>query len=68
MKIEKGLLTKEEVAARYRVTVRTVTAWMYQQKRISFLKIGRVVRFFPDVLDAELRRAGFVNGTDAKNR
>jgi excisionase family DNA binding protein len=46
-----GLLSKKEVAARLRISPRTLDAWM-RQGRLAYLKIGRTVRFrFPDVLE-----------------
>lgn len=46
-----GLLSKKEVAARLRISPRTLDLWM-RKKRIPFLKIGKTVRFrFPDVLE-----------------
>jgi excisionase family DNA binding protein len=45
------LLTKIEVAARMKVTPRTVDSWM-KKKIIPFRKIGRAVRFdWSEVLD-----------------
>jgi len=52
-------VTKQQVAERYQVAVRTVTNWM-RERRISFLKIGRVVRFDLNLVDSELRKAGLV--------
>jgi excisionase family DNA binding protein len=46
-----GLLSKKEVAARLRISPRTLDQWM-RKKRIPFLKIGKTVRFrFPAVLE-----------------
>jgi len=46
-----GLLSKKEVAARLRISPRTLDQWM-RKKRISFFKIGKSVRFrWPDVLE-----------------
>jgi excisionase family DNA binding protein len=39
-----GLLSKKEVAARLRISPRTLDQWM-RKKRIPFLKIGKTVRF-----------------------
>jgi excisionase family DNA binding protein len=45
-----GLLDKREVAARLRISPRTLDVWM-RNKRVPFLKIGKSVRFrLPDVL------------------
>jgi excisionase family DNA binding protein len=53
------IVTKPELAARYAVTERTITNWM-QARRISFLKIGRIVRFDLDLVEKELRQAGLI--------
>ncbi len=46
-----GLLTKEELAKRLRVSERTVDEHM-RRGRICFLKLGKTVRFrWPDVLE-----------------
>ena len=46
-----GLLSKKEVAARLRISPRTLDQWM-RKKRISYLKIGKTVRFrLADVLE-----------------
>ena len=46
-----GLLSKSEVAARLRISPRTLDQWM-RKKRVPFLKIGKTVRFrFSDVLE-----------------
>ena len=46
-----GLLTKRELAARLRVSTRTVDEWM-RAKRLAFLKCGKTVRFrWADVLE-----------------
>ncbi len=46
-----GLLTKDEVAERLRLSVRTIDAHM-RAKRLPFLKIGKTVRFrWADVLE-----------------
>jgi excisionase family DNA binding protein len=39
-----GLLSKREVAARLRISPRTLDLWM-RKKRLPFLKIGKTVRF-----------------------
>lgn len=54
------LVTKRDVARKYRVGERTVTNWMYKEKRISFLKIGRLVRFDLPTIDRELKDSGHV--------
>jgi excisionase family DNA binding protein len=53
-------ITKEQLARLYGVTVRTVTNWMYASRRITFLKIGRVVRFNLEQVKAELEASGLV--------
>jgi excisionase family DNA binding protein len=46
-----GLLSKKEVAARLRISPRTLDKWM-RNGRIGFFKIGKSVRFrWPDVLE-----------------
>ena len=42
--LEECLTTKREVAEFCRVTTRTIEAWM-KANRLSYLKIGRTVRF-----------------------
>jgi excisionase family DNA binding protein len=45
-----GLLNKRELAVKLGISKRTVDAWM-RQKRLTFIKIGKTVRFrWPDVL------------------
>jgi excisionase family DNA binding protein len=47
-----GLLSKKEVAARLRISPRTLDQWMRRGKRVPFFKIGKSVRFrWPDVLE-----------------
>ena len=46
-------LTINEVAQRYRVSVRCIRNWM-AQGIIPFLRIGRVLRFNPVACDAAL--------------
>jgi len=41
---EHRLMTKRELAGYFRITERTVEAWM-QRRQIPYLKIGRTVRF-----------------------
>lgn len=53
-------LTKERLAKLYGVEVRTVTNWMYRSRRISFLKVGRLVRFNSDKVHRELEAAGYI--------
>jgi excisionase family DNA binding protein len=46
-----GLLSKKEVAARLRISPRTLDQWM-RRKCVPFLKIGKTVRFrLSDVLE-----------------
>ena len=46
-----GLLDKPELAAKLRISKRTVSAWM-KKRRLPFIKIGKTVRFrWPDVLE-----------------
>ena len=46
-----GLLDKPELAAKLRISKRTVDVWMKKQ-RLPFIKIGKTVRFrWPDVLE-----------------
>jgi excisionase family DNA binding protein len=50
-RVTDGLLSKKEVAARLRISPRTLDQWM-RAGRVPFLKIGRSVRFrFPAVLE-----------------
>lgn len=45
-----GLLDKPELAAKLRISKRTVDAWM-RKRRLPFIKIGKTVRFnWQDVL------------------
>jgi excisionase family DNA binding protein len=39
-----GLLSKKEVAARLRISPRTLDQWM-RKKRVPFFKVGKTVRF-----------------------
>jgi excisionase family DNA binding protein len=39
-----GLLDKPELAAKLRISKRTVDAWM-KKRRLPFIKIGKTVRF-----------------------
>jgi hypothetical protein len=48
-----GTVTREELAAIYKVSPRTVDRWR-RARRVSYKKIGRLVRFDPAVVDAEL--------------
>jgi hypothetical protein len=51
-----GLITKKEIAARYRVTIGCIDKWM-AQKRIPYYKLSpRLVRFDPAACDAALKR------------
>lgn len=59
MVLEQKFVTKAQLARRYAVTLRTITNWM-RARRVSYVKLGRVVRFDPAQADAELRRAGLV--------
>jgi excisionase family DNA binding protein len=43
-RVTDGLLDKREVAARLRISPRTLDVWM-RNKRVPFLKIGKSVRF-----------------------
>ncbi len=52
-------VTKQALAAEYSVSLRTVTNWM-RNRRISYLKIGRLVRFDSMLVDQELRTAGLL--------
>ena len=46
-----GMLTKKELAAKLRVTVRTIENWQ-RARHLPFIKISSVVLFhWPDVLD-----------------
>lgn len=54
-------VTKKEIAREYRVSERTVTNWMYRDKKITFLKIGRMVRFHLPTVDRELKQAGLIS-------
>jgi excisionase family DNA binding protein len=50
-RVTDGLLSKKEVAARLRISPRTLDQWM-RKKRVPFLKIAKSVRFrWPDVLE-----------------
>lgn len=50
-RVTDGLLSKKEVAARLRISPRTLEVWM-RKKRVPFLKIAKSVRFrWPDVLE-----------------
>ena len=50
-RITDGLLDKREVAARLRISPRTLDSWL-RKKRIPFFKIGTTVRFrMSDVLE-----------------
>ena len=42
--LDEQLLTKNQLAAFFQVTTRTIEAWM-SADRLSYLKIGRTVRF-----------------------
>lgn len=53
-------ITKQQLAKDYGVAVRTVTNWMYKQHRISFQKIGRIVRFEKEKVEKELADSGLV--------
>jgi excisionase family DNA binding protein len=49
------LLNRRQIAARYRVGVRTVDRWI-AEKRIPVLKLGaRCLRFDPERCDAAIR-------------
>jgi len=46
-----GLLNKQALAVKLKVSKRTVDAWM-RQRRLPFIKVGKTVRFrWPDVLE-----------------
>jgi excisionase family DNA binding protein len=47
------VLTKRELAARLRVTVRTIDGWM-KERYLPYLKIGRSVRFRWSEVDQQL--------------
>ena len=50
-RVTDGLLDKREVAARLRISPRTLDSWL-RKKRIPFFKIGTTVRFrMSDVLE-----------------
>jgi excisionase family DNA binding protein len=50
-RVTDGLLDKREVAARLRISPRTLDVWM-RRKHLPFLKIDRTVRFrMSDVLE-----------------
>jgi phage terminase Nu1 subunit (DNA packaging protein) len=53
-------ITKQQLADIYRVKTRTVTNWMYKQRRISFQKIGRMVRFDLEQVEQELAASGLL--------
>lgn len=59
MNVEEQIVTKRDLAAEYKVTLRTVTNWMVQG-RVSYTKIGRLVRFHLPTVRAELQAAGYV--------
>jgi excisionase family DNA binding protein len=49
--VSDGLLNKRELAVKLGISKRTVDAWM-RQKRLTFIKVGKTVRFrWPDVLE-----------------
>lgn len=48
------LLTKQEVAKRLRKTTRSVNEYM-RTRRISYLKIGKTVRFTPEAVEQFLK-------------
>ena len=50
-----GLLTVEELAAKLRVSLKTVRSWMYFRK-IPYTKLGRRVYFSTDVVEELLSR------------
>lgn len=51
---DSGVLTREELAKRLRVSTRTVSEWQ-QDRTVPYLKVGKVVLFYwPDVI-AHLR-------------
>lgn len=46
-----GLLTKRELAARLKVSTRTVDEYM-RRRRLCFVKLGKTVRFrWPDIVE-----------------
>lgn len=47
------MLTKQQLAERYQVSIRTISQWM-RDRRIPFIQIGRVIRFDAQVVDAAL--------------
>jgi excisionase family DNA binding protein len=47
--------TREDVAKHYRVSIRTVGAWI-ASRRIPALRIGRTVRFRPDAVAKALEK------------
>lgn len=55
--MERPLLTAPELAARYKVKLPTVRAWVHRTK-IPVVRLGRLVRFDADVVDAWVRRGG----------
>jgi len=57
--------SKEEIARRYAVSLRTVSNWM-RARRISYLKLGRLVRFDAEQVDRELSLAGLVRSSQKK--
>lgn len=55
MKDQEPLLTKQELAARLKVTTRCVNKWL-QHKQVAVVKIGGLVRFrWSDILDRHLK-------------
>ena len=46
-------LNRKQLAERYGVSLRTVDRWV-RRRRISYMKIGRSVRFKSDVVDSEM--------------
>ena len=53
MKIPKPLLTTEEVAERLSISPRFVRK-LVKRRQLSQVKLGRSVRFDPDLLDREI--------------
>ncbi len=50
-----GLLTREQLANRYHVSIRTIQKWK-TRRRIPFIQIGRVVRFDAASCDKALKK------------